>query len=332
MTATKEAIAQVLNGVIDPNTGKGLQDSGEIASVLPGAVIIELGYPAKSQIELIKKAAEDALRAAGIDSEVEVRQNIRAHKVRSTLRVLPNVKNIIAVSSGKGGVGKSTVTANLALALASEGAKVGVLDADIYGPSQPTMLGASGTPQSKDGKTMEPIEANGLQINSIGFMVNPADPVIWRGPMVSSALRDLLQQTNWHDLDYLVIDMPPGTGDIQLTLSQQVPVTGAIVVTTPQDIATLDAVKGLMMFRKVNIPVLGKTWRSSSAPTAVTLSGSSVKAERNGCPRSTVFRFSAASPLSAASARTRTPGIRRCSLSPTAKRQRSSVPSRERPR
>ena len=254
MTATKEAIAQVLNGVIDPNTGKGLQDSGEIASVLPGAVIIELGYPAKSQIELIKKAAEDALRAAGIDSEVEVRQNIRAHKVRSTLRVLPNVKNIIAVSSGKGGVGKSTVTANLALALASEGAKVGVLDADIYGPSQPTMLGASGTPQSKDGKTMEPIEANGLQINSIGFMVNPADPVIWRGPMVSSALRDLLQQTNWHDLDYLVIDMPPGTGDIQLTLSQQVPVTGAIVVTTPQDIATLDAVKGLMMFRKVNIP------------------------------------------------------------------------------
>ena len=257
MTATKEAIAQVLNGVIDPNTGKGLQDSGEIASVLPGAVIIELGYPAKSQIELIKKAAEDALRAAGIDSEVEVRQNIRAHKVRSTLRVLPNVKNIIAVSSGKGGVGKSTVTANLALALASEGAKVGVLDADIYGPSQPTMLGASGTPQSKDGKTMEPIEANGLQINSIGFMGNPADPVIWRGPMVSSALRDLLQQTNWHDLDYLVIDMPPGTGDIQLTLSQQVPVTGAIVVTTPQDIATLDAVKGLMMFRKVNIPVLG---------------------------------------------------------------------------
>ena len=155
--------------MIDPNTGKGLQDSGEIASVLPGAVIIELGYPAKSQIELIKKAAEDALRAAGIDSEVEVRQNIRAHKVRSTLRVLPNVKNIIAVSSGKGGVGKSTVTANLALALASEGAKVGVLDADIYGPSQPTMLGASGTPQSKDGKTMEPIEANGLQINSIGF-------------------------------------------------------------------------------------------------------------------------------------------------------------------
>ena len=257
MTATKEAIAQVLNGVIDPNTGKGLQDSGEIASVLPGAVIIELGYPAKSQIELIKKAAEDALRAAGIDSEVEVRQNIRAHKVRSTLRVLPNVKNIIAVSSGKGGVGKSTVTANLALALASEGAKVGVLDADIYGPSQPTMLGASGTPQSKDGKTMEPIEANGLQINSIGFMVNPADPVIWRGPMVSSALRDLLQQTNWHDLDYLVIDMPPGTGDVPLTVFQSLPVEGIVIVSSPQDLVRMIVMKAYKMAQMMSVPVLG---------------------------------------------------------------------------
>ena len=167
------------------------------------------------------------------------------------------MKNIIAVSSGKGGVGKSTVTANIALALAAEGARVGVLDADIYGPSQPTMLGASGRPESTDGVNMDPIESLGLQINSIGFMIDPEEPMIWRGPLVAQALTQLLNQTAWNNLDYLVIDMPPGTGDIQLTLSQSVPVTGAVVVTTPQDIALLDAKKGLRMFEKVNVPVLG---------------------------------------------------------------------------
>ena len=167
------------------------------------------------------------------------------------------MKNIIAVSSGKGGVGKSTVAANIALALAAEGAKVGVLDADIYGPSQPMMLGALGRPMTNDGQNMNPIVSLGLEINSIGFLIDPDEPMIWRGPLVAQALTQLLTQTNWHELDYLVIDMPPGTGDIQLTLSQTVPVTGAIVVTTPQDIALLDAKKGLRMFQKVNVPILG---------------------------------------------------------------------------
>jgi ATP-binding protein involved in chromosome partitioning len=170
---------------------------------------------------------------------------------------MPNVKNIIAVASGKGGVGKSTTAVNLALALAAEGATVGILDADIYGPSQPMMLGVSGRPESKDGKTMEPLENHGLQVSSIGFMIDPDEPMVWRGPMVTQALQQLLEQTNWRELDYLVVDMPPGTGDIQLTLSQKVPVTGAIIVTTPQDIALLDARKGLKMFEKVGIPILG---------------------------------------------------------------------------
>jgi ATP-binding protein involved in chromosome partitioning len=171
--------------------------------------------------------------------------------------VMPNVKNIIAVASGKGGVGKSTVAANLALALAAEGAVVGMLDADIYGPSQPTMLGVSGQPVSVDGQTMEPKENYGLQVSSIGLMIDADQPMVWRGPMVTQALQQLLGQTNWKNLDYLVVDMPPGTGDIQLTLAQQVPVTGAVIVTTPQDIALIDARKGLKMFEKVSIPILG---------------------------------------------------------------------------
>jgi ATP-binding protein involved in chromosome partitioning len=171
--------------------------------------------------------------------------------------VLPNVKNIIAVASGKGGVGKSTVAANLALALAAEGARVGVLDADIYGPSQPTMLGISGRPESTDGRTLNPLENHGIQVSSIGLLIDADQPMVWRGPMVTQALQQLLAQTNWNDLDYLVVDMPPGTGDIQLTLAQQVPVTGAVIVTTPQDIALMDAKKGLKMFEKVGIPILG---------------------------------------------------------------------------
>lgn len=200
----------------------------------------------------------EALKAAGVERvTVNVKQNIVAHKVQGTLRVLPGVKNIIAVSSGKGGVGKSTVSANLALALRYEGARVGVLDADVYGPSQPKMLGAKGQPMSADGKTMEPIESLGLQISSVGFMVDEDEPMIWRGPLAGGALQQLINQTNWHDLDYLIVDMPPGTGDIQLTLSQSVPLTGAIVVSTPQDIALIDAKKGLRMFQKVNVPLLG---------------------------------------------------------------------------
>ena len=182
---------------------------------------------------------------------------IAAHAVQRGLKLLPNVKNIIAVSSGKGGVGKSTTAANLALALAAEGANVGVLDADIYGPSQPMMLGVQGRPETIVENTLEPLKAYGLQVMSIGFLIDADNPMVWRGPMATSALEQLLKQTNWQDLDYLIVDMPPGTGDIQLTLSQKVPVTGAIVVTTPQDIALLDAKKGLKMFEKVGVPILG---------------------------------------------------------------------------
>jgi ATP-binding protein involved in chromosome partitioning len=177
--------------------------------------------------------------------------------VQRGVKRVPGVKNIIAVASGKGGVGKSTTAVNLALALAAEGATVGILDADIYGPSQPTMLGISGKPESTDGKSIEPMEGHGLQAMSIGLLIDPETPMVWRGPMVTQALQQLLNETRWRDLDYLVIDLPPGTGDIQLTLAQQVPVTGAVIVTTPQDIALLDARRGLQMFRKVNIPILG---------------------------------------------------------------------------
>jgi ATP-binding protein involved in chromosome partitioning len=170
---------------------------------------------------------------------------------------MPNVKNIVAVASGKGGVGKSTTAVNLALALAAEGAQVGLLDADIYGPSQPMMMGIDGRPVSDDGKTMEPMENYGVQVMSIGFLVNPDEAMIWRGPMATQALEQLLRQTNWRDLDYLIVDLPPGTGDIQLTLSQRVPMTGAVIVTTPQDIALLDARKGIKMFEKVGVPILG---------------------------------------------------------------------------
>jgi ATP-binding protein involved in chromosome partitioning len=186
-----------------------------------------------------------------------VYQKIVAHSAQRGVKLLPNVRNIIAVASGKGGVGKSTTAVNLALALAAEGATVGMLDADIYGPSQPTMLGITGRPETVDGKTLEPMEGHGIQASSIGFMIEPDTPMVWRGPMVTQALEQLLRDTNWRDLDYLIIDMPPGTGDIHLTLSQKIPVTGAIIVTTPQDIALLDARKGLKMFEKVGIPILG---------------------------------------------------------------------------
>ncbi len=221
---------------------------------------VAFGLPLEGAFETIAAHVESELRAAtGIDDvAVELGTEIIAHGVQRNLKPLAEVRNIIAVASGKGGVGKSTVAVNLALALAADGARVGLLDADIYGPSQPHMLGLVGErPTSEDGKSMQPLEAHGLQVMSIGFLIDPDQPMVWRGPMVTSALHQLLHQTTWQDLDYLIVDMPPGTGDIQLTLSQQVPVSGAVIVTTPQDIAAIDARKGLAMFRKVSIPVLG---------------------------------------------------------------------------
>lgn len=262
MAIELERVNAVLAGVIDPNTGTDLVSSRAVRNVrIDGEVVhvqVELGYPAASQIESMRQRVVGALRDAGAASvQAEVGWKIVAHTVQRGLKVMPNVRNIIAIASGKGGVGKSTVAANLALALAAEGARVGMLDADIYGPSQPTMLGISGQPSSKDGKTFDPLERHGIQASSIGFLIDPDQPMVWRGPMVTSALQQLLTLTNWRDLDYLVIDMPPGTGDIQLTLAQQVPVTGAVIVTTPQDIALLDASKGLRMFEKVGVPILG---------------------------------------------------------------------------
>jgi ATP-binding protein involved in chromosome partitioning len=183
---------------------------------------------------------------------------IAAHAVQRPLKPIPGVSNIVAVASGKGGVGKSTVAVNLALAWAAAGARVGMLDADIYGPSQPLMLGLQGQrPAAPDGKHLEPLVAHGIRAMSIGFLVDPAQAVVWRGPMATSALTQLLSDTNWGELDYLVVDLPPGTGDVQLTLAQRVPVSGAVIVTTPQDIALADARKGIAMFAKVAIPVLG---------------------------------------------------------------------------
>jgi ATP-binding protein involved in chromosome partitioning len=263
MSITVEQATDALRGVIDPNTGKDLVAGKSARNIrVDGASVIldvELGYPAISQVDLIRRAVISALRALpGVDNvSANVYQKIVAHAVQRGVKTLPEVRNIIAVASGKGGVGKSTTAVNLALALAAEGASVGMLDADIYGPSQPLMLGIRARPESADGKTMEPLVGHGLQASSIGFMIEPDTPMVWRGPMVTQALEQLLRDTRWKDLDYLVVDLPPGTGDIHLTLAQKIPVTGAVIVTTPQDIALLDARKGLKMFEKVGIPILG---------------------------------------------------------------------------
>ncbi len=263
MSITVEEVKAALLQVIDPNTGRDLIRGKEARNIRVdgGRVLldVELGYPAASQLEPIRQMVEQALgKLPGVTAvEANVQFKIVAHAVQRGIKLKSNVKNIIAVASGKGGVGKSTTAVNLALALSAEGARVGILDADIYGPSQPMMMGISGQPETKDGKTMEPLENHGLQVSSIGFMIDPDEPMVWRGPIVTQALQQLLDQTNWRDLDYLIVDMPPGTGDVQLTLSQKVPVTGAVIVTTPQDIALLDARKGLRMFEKVGIPILG---------------------------------------------------------------------------
>src|SRR5574337_506012 len=264
MAVTAEQVTEALRAVVDPNTDKDFVSSRCIKGLdVSGGRVrfdVELGYPARSQHEPVRAMVEAAVRAIpGVDSvDIHVSSRVVAHAVQHGVKLLPGVRNIIAVASGKGGVGKSTTAAHLALALTAEGARVGILDADIYGPSQPQMLGIGAhKPHSLDGKTMEPLEAHGLQAMSIGFLVDVETPMVWRGPMATQALTQLLEQTNWRDLDYLIVDMPPGTGDIQLTLSQKVPVSGAVIVTTPQDIALLDARKALKMFEKVEVPVLG---------------------------------------------------------------------------
>jgi ATP-binding protein involved in chromosome partitioning len=263
MSVTVQALSDALQTVVDPNTGKDFVTTKALKnlSVTDNDVSfdVELGYPAKSQIPGFRKALIAAAKSVAPNANVSVNISTKvvAHAVQRGVQLLPRVKNIVAVASGKGGVGKSTTAVNLALALAAEGASVGILDADIYGPSQPMMMGIDGRPESEDGQTMEPLENYGVQVMSIGFLVAQDEAMIWRGPMATQALEQLLRQTNWKDLDYLIVDMPPGTGDIQLTLSQRVPMTGAVIVTTPQDIALLDAKKGIKMFEKVGVPILG---------------------------------------------------------------------------
>ncbi|MBO9356824.1 iron-sulfur cluster carrier protein ApbC [Bordetella petrii] len=262
MSITTAQVRAALRTVTEPFSGRDLAAFVKDSDIrLDGAAVsavVTLGYPAAHAAAGLEHAAVQALGAAGMPgAAVTVTWSVATHAVQRGLKPLPTVRNIIAVASGKGGVGKSTTAVNLALALAADGARAGILDADIYGPSVPTMLGIAGRPASHDNKTMEPLEGHGLQANSIGFLIDADAPAIWRGPMVTQAFEQLLRQTNWRDLDYLVIDMPPGTGDLALTLAQKVPVVGAVIVTTPQDLALQDARKGLRMFQKVDVPILG---------------------------------------------------------------------------
>ncbi len=260
---TKEQVEQAIKGYQEPHLRKDLVAAKAVKGIdiADGQVKVRVvvGFPAKGIADTLAQEIKGRVAALpGVrDCQVEVSWSVVAHSVQKSLKPIDNVKNIIAVASGKGGVGKSTTAVNLALALSAEGAKVGLLDADIYGPSQPRMLGITGKPESRDGNTLEPMQSYHLQAMSIGFLIDEETPMIWRGPMVTQALEQLLKDTNWSELDYLVVDLPPGTGDTQLTLAQKVPVSGAVIVTTPQDIALLDARKGLKMFEKVEVPVLG---------------------------------------------------------------------------
>ena len=260
---TESQVEDKIREYIDPYMDKDLVSTKALRKIMvEGDQVVAdvvLGFPAEGYREQLAAKLKDMIESLdGVaQARVNVNYHVEAHSVQKGVKTIPGIKNIIAVASGKGGVGKSTTATNLALALSAEGAKVGVLDADIYGPSQPRMLGIHGKPESKDGKTLEPLVSYHIQTMSIGFLVDEETPMIWRGPMATQALQQLLGDTNWTDLDYLVIDLPPGTGDIQLTLAQQVPVSGAVIVTTPQDIALLDARKGLKMFEKVEVPVLG---------------------------------------------------------------------------
>jgi len=263
MSIDKAQIESALAEIIDENMEANLVASGSIKDIsIDGgkvSVTLLLGYPAAGYFDTLKQAVKDKVSALdGVDEiSVSVSSKIKSHAVQQNLKPIEGIKNIIAVASGKGGVGKSTTAVNLALALQAEGATVGILDADIYGPSIPRMLGCSGQPESVDGKSLEPMIGHGIQSMSIGYLVEEDTPMIWRGPMVTQALEQLLNDTNWKNIDYLIVDLPPGTGDTQLTLAQKIPVSGAVIVTTPQDIALLDARKGLKMFEKVEVPVLG---------------------------------------------------------------------------
>jgi len=263
MSVSNEQIESAIKEYIDPYLEKDLVTAGAVKDIAIDGdkvkVKVVLGYPAYGYVDKLVEQLKSRIEKvdASASVEIDVSWEIASHSVQGGMNPLEGIKNVIAVASGKGGVGKSTTAVNLALALQKEGARVGVLDADIYGPSVPRMLGIDGKPESTDGKSLEPMGGHGLQAMSIGFMIDEETPMIWRGPMVTQALEQLLRDTRWKSLDYLVIDLPPGTGDVQLTLAQKVPVSGAIIVTTPQDIALLDARKGLKMFEKVEVPVLG---------------------------------------------------------------------------
>lgn len=258
------ALAAGLAGFVDPASGVNLGTLEAVQrAVIEGGrarVALRYGFPTGGYAHELQPLLAAHLGAAGVREplDLEVSSDIRARAVQRQLKPMSGIANVVAVASGKGGVGKSTVAVNLALAWAAQGARVGVLDADIYGPSQPLMLGIAGQrPQVKEGKRIQPIASHGIVAMSIGFLIDESQPMVWRGPMVTQALTQLLGDTDWGQLDYLVVDMPPGTGDIQLTLAQKVPVAGAVIVTTPQHIAVADARKGLKMFEKVSVPMLG---------------------------------------------------------------------------